>query len=634
MVRREIEGKRFLEIVLIVTISFFFIYSVDVSCQELPDFIIGEIEEMASQGNESIEEIYEYYYYILNNPLKINLLSLEELENSPIFNRFQAYSIVEYREKFGEIVSLSELKLLMGFHEEFVEQIAPFITFDLSGNIGEKSGKKGMSGDISLRSKYKSGAKSPYLYASSLLNYNDRIGFELVGESDMDEPLTKYYMPDFLSANLSYSSSGTLKKLILGDYRASFGQGLVLNKSFSINSFSSSNFYKRRNSISPYHSTNEYNFLRGVAATLGSDKFDFNLIFSANSVDATLKDGAYTSIVTTGLHNTELLLSRRRNMREYLVAANATYSGDFYTIGCTSAFYRYDKECGKIAKEYNKYQIYNGLWGNISLSGTISLGTLRYYGEIAIDRGLSPALLLGLIWNPIYELEGAFQLRSYSKSYIATHSSAYSTLSSTSNQQGFNILIKWLTSRNNSLSFSGDCVYYPHSRYRVDDSSSNLKFAVEEIYTKDDLKISSKISYNYSSNDNCSKINGNISSKYLIFNKLYGETKAVSNYLTTSDYGCGISQALLLKMDKYEIHTSATYFFTTDWASRVYLYQRDTPGSFSIPAYSGEGYGVNLFCKYKIDSSISLWLRFYYLNNFASDKDDKYEAKIELRYTL
>mgnify|MGYP003530506954 FL=1 len=61
MVRREIEGKRFLEIVLIVTISFFFIYSVDVSCQELPDFIIGEIEEMASQGNESIEEIYEYY---------------------------------------------------------------------------------------------------------------------------------------------------------------------------------------------------------------------------------------------------------------------------------------------------------------------------------------------------------------------------------------------------------------------------------------------------------------------------------------------------------------------------------------------------------------------------------------------
>ena len=634
MVRREIEGKRFLEIVMGITVSFFFICSTDAMCQDLPDFIIGEIEEMAQQGVESFDEIVDYYSDLMNNPLKINLLSLVELENSPIFNRFQAYSIVEYREKFGEIVSLSELKLLMGFSKEFVEDIAPFISFEMSGNVGEKVVAKGVEGDISFRSKYRMGAGTPYLYGSCLLNYNEKYGFEIVAENDMDEPLTRSYLPDYLSANFSYRSSGWVKQLIVGDYKASFSQGLVLNKSFSLNSLSSSNLYKRKNAITPYHSTNEYNFLRGLAATFGSERIDFSLMLSANSLDATLKNGAYTSIVTTGLHNTELLLSRRRNMREYFAAANATYNADRYTLSITSALYKYDKECGKSVKEYNKYQIYNGLWGNISLGGLFSFDDFRLYGEFAVDRGGAPAFIGGIVWNPLYEFEGAIQVRGYSKRYIATHSSPYSTLSSTSNQQGVNFFAKWLTNRNNSLSLSGDLVYYPHSRYRVDGPSSNYKFTLENIYTKDEFKISAKLSYNYSTSDVLSKYRGSVSSKYLIFNKLYGETRASAVALSTSESGYGASQALIFKTDKCELHTSATYFFTTDWESRVYLYQRDTPGSFSIPACYGEGFGVNLFCKYKINSAISLWMRFNYLNNFASDRDDKYEAKLELRYTL
>ena len=42
-----------------------------------------------------------------------------------------------------------------------------------------------------------------------------------------------------------------------------------------------------------------------------------------------------------------------------------------------------------------------------------------------------------------------------------------------------------------------------------------------------------------------------------------------------------------------------TLFWTEDWTSRVYCYEGDVPGSFSVPAYYGKGTGLYALLTYK-----------------------------------
>lgn len=61
--------------------------------------------------------------------LNVNKLSLEKLRAHPYINYYQARSIVEYRQKYGNIKSIDELKLCPYFTEKDLERIRPYIEY-------------------------------------------------------------------------------------------------------------------------------------------------------------------------------------------------------------------------------------------------------------------------------------------------------------------------------------------------------------------------------------------------------------------------------------------------------------------------------------------------------------------------
>ncbi len=73
------------------------------------------------------------HYLIIRNPaprqLNINQLSLNELKRHPYINFYRAKAIVDYRRLHGPIHSLQDLRLLKDFPSTIITRLEPYITY-------------------------------------------------------------------------------------------------------------------------------------------------------------------------------------------------------------------------------------------------------------------------------------------------------------------------------------------------------------------------------------------------------------------------------------------------------------------------------------------------------------------------
>ena len=47
------------------------------------------------------------------------------------------------------------------------------------------------------------------------------------------------------------------------------------------------------------------------------------------------------------------------------------------------------------------------------------------------------------------------------------------------------------------------------------------------------------------------------------------------------------------KSEDYSIYLRGTLFLVDNWDDRIYSYERDAPGNFTVPAYYGRGFSVS-----------------------------------------
>ena len=80
-------------------------------------------------------------------------------------------------------------------------------------------------------------------------------------------------LPDFLSAHIAYNGNGLIRRIIVGDFSARFGQGTNINTGIRRGiSLTSPGYMSASDEIKPYTSTDENNFFRGVAAEFSVKK--------------------------------------------------------------------------------------------------------------------------------------------------------------------------------------------------------------------------------------------------------------------------------------------------------------------------------------------------------------------------
>src|SRR5690606_28416313 len=90
------------------------------------------VEELFSIQEEEInyEELYESLLQVYLNPLNLNLATLEELQALYILNPAQINGFLDYREKYGPLLTIYELQATPELDLKIIYQLLPFVTVD------------------------------------------------------------------------------------------------------------------------------------------------------------------------------------------------------------------------------------------------------------------------------------------------------------------------------------------------------------------------------------------------------------------------------------------------------------------------------------------------------------------------
>ena len=231
---------------------------------------------LAISGASSLEELdetqVEMYQHLESHPIDINLASRRQLTASGLFTPFQISSLLEYRARAGDILSPAELSALDGFGESFVRALSSYITLRSRAPVGESSTDNRIRAEASARmwAKTDDGAAA--------LSYGGKMKTEVGAWLSAAVAFKRGYAPG-LSLPEVFNWSAALygrripATLIVGDFNARFGQGLLSWSGFSLSGLSSiSAFYKRPSGLSPSFSYSPTG-LRGAAGEIELGQF-------------------------------------------------------------------------------------------------------------------------------------------------------------------------------------------------------------------------------------------------------------------------------------------------------------------------------------------------------------------------
>jgi hypothetical protein len=422
-----------------------------------------------------------------------------------------------------------------------------------------------------------------------------------------------------------------VKSIVVGDYCARFGQGLTVWNGFSLSgSYTPNGFFKRGEVVSPYTSSDENKFFRGVGVNFekdlkGGNVINFSSFFSKKNIDAKVADGVYSSIIIDGKHNTITALNNRKTLGETVYGANANLVFKNYKIGLSWVNYFYDAKNGRRVREYNKYQMYDGVYGNFGADFYAVFGRFRLFGEMGMDyRGNMAMLLSGI--GKIGNWDLGCLVREYSKKYIAPYANAYSTISQCANQRGAAISASRMFGKGYKISFGADLVYYPWVRFNINDPSTVAKGWGRIDYSNSKITYYLKLYDNYTTYKNVNKIGLRGVYSYKFFNwlgvKCRGEAVVVP-LVDKTDYGYAFATDLDLRMlnNILRLQLRCAYYKCEEWNCRLYMYEADLPSSYTSQMLYKEGVRWYAIAQLKIGR----W------GNFYIKGDDKLKLKIGLK---
>jgi hypothetical protein len=460
--------------------------------------------------------------------------------------------------------------------------------------------------------------------------YRNRIQMGITAEKDAGEPFFKPGYPkgyDHYGVHLIINNTGRLKTIALGDYRLSFGQGLVLNNDFMISkSWGAENIVRRTQLPKRHFSTAENNFFRGAATVVEAGNFAFTAFYSNKRIDANLSgDGNITSFKTDGLHRTpsELSEDKRKNTREQVTGGNVNFRRNRLQLGVSALFHKYDRMYNPTLRTYNFYYLRDSSNFNASIDYSYQLPGLIIAGETAITKNGAIATLNALQYRVSGNLSFSLLHRYYPISYNALYAQAFSDGSNVRNEQGLYIGARFRPFSKFSATAYADFVRFPWLKDGVDTPSAAVDLYLLGTYTLSRQSLL-EVRYKYKQkekniawpDEKSRSVLPYATHKFRLRYSL--DLRSGWNLRTTADAahyrethfpaenGWMISQNIgyrgkgALTGDAY-----LAWFNADTYDARLYSYERNLLSTFYMPSFYGKGYRFALSVKYAITSRLS-----------------------------
>lgn len=281
---------------------------------------------------------------------------------------------------------------------------------------------------------------------------------------------------DYYGGYVRLRDNGCLRDLIIGNYRLHFGMGLVMNSHFTLGKNTVSGNLERSvvgSLISSHGGTSESAYLCGGAATVALGKAsDITAFFSYRRCDATLLGDSIATLLETGLHRTSIEIGKRGNTRTTLAGTHIRYHIGGFHLGATATWQTFNRPLATGSQEYRQHSPQGRTFVNLSADYTYCSRFFTLAGETAFSGNGALAILHTLRAEPFDRTFLTLLHRHYSVDYWGLQSNAFSEGSEVRNEDGVFISADIQAINNWRFIGSADLFRFPEQRYRVSEPST------------------------------------------------------------------------------------------------------------------------------------------------------------------
>lgn len=415
------------------------------------------------------------------HPLDLNSATKQQLLRLPFIDDAQAEAILDYRTRRGQLLSVGELLLAEGIGQQEVKLLK---LVSVVMPVTEAINKAKLKHEFTARLDVPLYSRAGWSWGRGIANrwryVIDRGHWEagLRGERDSGEPMFTRRIPlwDAMGGHVMLSDVGIVRNAVVGDFKVAFGEGLVVNQGFGFGKMLT-HFWRMGASLRPHRSTDEFNFMRGGGAELDFGRgWRLTAFASVRKVDATINpDNSISSVNSSGLHRTEAELAHRRTVWSNTAGTDFGWQGRGIGVGLTVMYQHYDHALSRGNALYRQIYPQGYHFGNVGLHYAFRRSWLVVRGETARSfaaggGGWATLNRAAVRFGPNTQLS-AIQ-RFYSYHYYSPHARAYGDNSRVQNESGICLLAEAERAGPFSLSAYFDLFYSPWPRYTMTHAST------------------------------------------------------------------------------------------------------------------------------------------------------------------
>ena len=680
---KQIRSYLFLFSVVFELLNSSSVIAQDTVLKKTDDSQIQQQLENIAENTENEDADYtiltEVLVYSSENPINLNKTNIEELRALQLLNDIQINSLLSHIENNGKLITIYELQGISGFDLQSIRKILPYVKVTdnfTSAHFSTKEMFKNGQHSILLRygrtledqtgfsstdssSLYKS-MNSRYIgspdkiYARYRFTYGTNISWGSTAEKDQGELFFKnkqkytydWYEKslngnqktgfDFYSAHFFLKNIKRIKALAVGDYQATFGQGLTI---WSGQAFGKSSDIistkKSGRGISPYTSVDENLFMRGAATTLGYKKIEATVFYSRKRIDANVSDTTDTgeaaqisSLQETGSHSTSSELADKDAILQTLIGGNVSYKGKKFNVGLSALSYQLDVDLKRSLSYYNQFEFSSSKNLNIGADYNLIHRNFNFFGEASMSKNGGKAFVNGVLISLDPRLSFTVMHRYYQRNFQNLLSNGFAESSTAANEKGVYIGLVAKPTNRTTVTVYYDRFEFPWLKYQVNAPSYGNDYMAQFNYTpskKIDMYLRIR------SRDKQKNTSYAVVIDYLVpvkqsnyrFNISYTITPSIKlkNRIELIDYkldnnktqkGYLVYQDIVYSKLGKPLSVTLRYalFETDSYEARIYAYENDVPGSYSIPAHYNRGSRFYIMLDYNLTKRIELWFRY------------------------
>jgi len=654
--------KKFLIVLLFVSKL---TYTQESEVEQALFFIVEHYgNDLANEGVvlEELESLLEHHYRV---PLKINSCTLLQLLDFPLLKQQQAFHVLSYRRRYGDFRSLKEMELLPQFSKGLLKVLLPFLDFS-KGKVKKYKRTKFRLVGTSKGALIKDSAAYDYLgsdvYQAIKIEINDVFpGYSIALNTEKDRGELWYHPSkrvEHVNFNLYYDKEeNLLSHLILGTYKASFGQGLVLHSGY--NSYKSrfvhggGSFNKRK--VRPQSSNEESSYFKGGAIEFSFLNLKLSALASLNKFDATVYADStsdyFSSIDVAGMHRNELELSKKDNVSVIDFGIVTTYSKDDFNVSWNHLFSELSLPIKRPKNYYNSEYLLGSRFYTQSLDFNYLWRYVHFFGELAVDKEFDFALLSGVSGSVVELFNYRVLYRSYSRGFQSFRGKSYQQNGQLRNEKGIVFQVDGRFGNGFSYHAFRDFYLFPEMSYRKRFSARGNEQAIKlsyannegfECYAKAKSKEGQKNLVDRNSYTQADEKRSSFRLNYRLKIKENLRMGGQFEYLyyssdTNKSSGVLLFQEVKHSMEKITYGPRITVFSIDDYNARIYVYEPSLKYSSPFLFFKDTGISFSVKMKYQIDEHFSLsakWYATFLQNKHTMDLNSTSRSGVNVQCSL